>query len=140
MTEINHHYQLTDSEFESQFLNCTMSPEIFSHEAHIRLAWIHIRKYGFQKAEKNISKQLKCYVSSLGASDKYNETVTIAAIKAVKHFIDRSNTQDFSEFIKENNKLVTDFKGLLLSHYSTNIFESDRAKLKYIEPELIPFD
>jgi hypothetical protein len=40
------HFSLTDIEFENQFENGTLKPELFSHEAHVRLAWIHIKKYG----------------------------------------------------------------------------------------------
>jgi hypothetical protein len=35
------HLELTDLEFEANFKNCSLNPDIFSHEAHLRLAWIH---------------------------------------------------------------------------------------------------
>jgi hypothetical protein len=40
------HLDLSDNEFEKQFINCELSPDIFSHEAHLRLAWINIKKMG----------------------------------------------------------------------------------------------
>ena len=43
---IEKHYQLSDEEFEQQFQNCLLSPVLFTHEAHLRLAFIHILKYG----------------------------------------------------------------------------------------------
>jgi len=137
---MQNHFQLTDSEFEQAFANCTLPASLFSHQAHLRLAWIHIKKYGVEKAIKNVTDQIRKYVQSLGAEDKYNETVTIAGVKAVYHFILKSSTTDFSDFIKENKELQDNFKGLLLSHYETNIFESEIAKKRFIEPELIPFD
>jgi len=133
------HYQFTDEEFESQFSNCTLDSSIFNHEAHIRLAWIHINKYGIEQALINLDSQLYSYVCSLGAEDKYNKTVTIAAVKAVYHFMQKSNSNNFKDFILEHPRLKTNFKELLDKHYSIDIFNSDIAKSSFLEPNLLPF-
>ena len=133
------HYQLTNEEFESQFSNCTLDSSIFNHEAHIRLAWIHIDKYGIEQALINVDSQLYSYVCSLGAEDKYNKTVTIAAVKAVYHFMQKSNSNNFKDFILEHPRLKTNFKELLDKHYSIDIFNSDIAKSSFLEPNLLPF-
>lgn len=137
---IKNHLELSDLEFEKQFGDCSLDPTLFTHEAHIRLAWIHITKYGSQQAEENINSQILQYVSKLGAQSKYHATVTIAAVKIVNHFVLQSPANDFAEFVKANDRLITDFKGLLMTHYKTNIFDSAEAKKEYIEPELLPFD
>lgn len=134
------HFELNDVIFEAQFADCTLEPALFSHEAHLRLAWIHLNKYGVDQAIANVCRQIKNYAASLGAPDKYNETVTIAAIRAVYHFMLRSKTDNFQDFIAENPRLKTSFKQLLNSHYSTDIFTSERARREYLEPELLPFD
>jgi hypothetical protein len=134
------HFMLTDSEFENQFGSCALDPAIFSHEAHLRLAWIHISKYGIENAIKNICSQLQNYVKHLGASDKYNETLTIAATRAVYHFMLKSESNSFGSFIEAHPRLKHNFKELMFAHYSTNIFTSERAKKEYLEPELLPFD
>ncbi len=134
------HTILTDDQFESQFSTCELAPELFSHEAHIRLAWIHITRYGIDQAISNIQSQLKAYTRHVGAEDKYNVTVTVAACRAVYHFILKSDATIFHEFIEENERLLTQFKQLMEAHYTTNIFESTQAKEVYLEPELIPFD
>lgn len=134
------HFDVSDDEFEKQFAKCQLNASIFSHEAHIRLAWIHINKYGIDKSIENICTQLKAFTQSLGASDKYNETVTIAAIRAVYHFMLKSNTVSFQDFIDENPRLKTNFKDLLSQHYSIDIFNSELAKSSFLEPELLPFD
>ena len=45
---------LTDDELEQRFENCLIDAALFTHEAHLRLAWIHIEKYGVEKAINNI--------------------------------------------------------------------------------------
>lgn len=134
------HFNLTDQELESQFESCQLDPTLFSHEAHLRLAWIHIHQYGMDQAIKNITTQLMCFVDHLGATDKYNETVTIAAVRAVYHFYLKSSTDRFPAFIAENPRLKTSFRELLGSHYATDIFSSVKARKSYLEPELLPFD
>lgn len=134
------HFELSDSEFEQQFISCELNPAYFSHEAHLRLAWININKYGIKQAEKNIQNQLQRFVESVGAKDKYNTTLTIAAIKAVYHFILQSHSDNFKSFITEFPRLKYNFKELINCHYGFDIYHSNLAKTKYLEPDLIPFE
>lgn len=134
------HFTLTDIEFEKQFQSCSLDPAIFTNEAHLRLAWIHITNYGAGIAVDNIRCQLQNFVDSLGAKNKYNETVTMAAVKAVYHFMLKSKTDNFRDFITENLRLKNSFKELMSFHYQTDIFKSPTAKEKYLMPELLPFD
>ena len=134
------HFELPDSEFEQQFINCELNPEIFTHEAHLRLAWIYIKKYGIEQAETNIPRQLREYVKSVGAENKYNTTLTLAAIKAVYHFILKSDANSFREFIIEFPRLKNNFRELMACHYGVDIYNSQKAKMKFLEPDLLPFD
>jgi hypothetical protein len=133
------HWEITDEEFESQFQACLLDPALFTHEAHVRLGWIHINKYGEEAAIKNVEEQLKAFVAHAGAASKYNQTVTIAAIKAISHFMKRSTSTDFADFIKEFPQLLREFKRLMGVHYSIDIFTSDEAKERWLEPDLLEF-
>ncbi|TYP98761.1 hypothetical protein C7447_10276 [Tenacibaculum adriaticum] len=137
---MKNHYELTETAFETQFKNCELDPSIFSHEAHLRLAWIHITKYGVKQAEENIHNQLLTYVKSLGAEGKYNKTLTIAATKAVYHFIQKSTTTTFEAFVNEFPRLKLNFKELMQHHYGFDIFNSEEAKKEFFEPDLLPFN
>lgn len=134
------HFKLTDFDFEQQFENGAFNPTHFTHEAHLRLAWIHIKKYGIEKAEINIQNQILKFVDLVGAKDKYNMTLTLAAIKAVHHFILQSNADNFIDFIKEFPRLKYNFKELIASHYGFDIYHSKEAKTTFLEPDLLPFD
>lgn len=133
------HFILTDTEFEKQFADCTLDISLFSHEAHLRLAWIHISKYGETKAIENIKNQLQNFVRYFGVSDKYNETLTVAAIKAVKHFMQKKPLPNFYDFITTYPRLKTNFKNIIVQHYGFDIFNSTKAKEKYLEPDLLEF-
>lgn len=140
MVKHSSHFELSDTEFERQFTEGLLDPGLFNHEAHLRLAWLHIHKYGIDAAIKKVCTQLKAYVKALGASDKYNETLTIAAIRAVYHFKLKSETVTFKDFIIENPRLKINFKELMGQHYKTDIFNSVVAKERFLEPELLAFD
>lgn len=133
------HYQWDDNTFEDVFQKGDFPEELFSHEAHLRLAWIHLKKYGAAKAIEHISSQLMSYVAQLGAADKYNHTLTVAAIKAVSHFMGKSESTDFRGFIDEFPRLKHHFKELMNQHYAVDIFTSEKAKREYVEPDLLPF-
>jgi hypothetical protein len=134
------HFSLTDLEFEKQFKECTFDAKLFNHEAHIRLAWIHLNRYGESEAIAKITVQIKAYAESIGEFDIYHETLTVAAIKIVSHFNKKKKCSDFMEFIRNNPRLTSHFKELVNSHYSSDILSSSNAKEVYLEPDRLPFD
>ncbi len=136
---MNTHLNLTNLEFETQLENCTFKPELFSHEAHIRLAWIHVTKYGVEQASINLCKQIKIFDITFDDGTKYNKTITIACVKAVNHFVQKSKSVVFKDFILEFPRLITNFKELLNQHYSFDIYHSKLAKEEFLEPDLLPF-
>ncbi|AXT50679.1 hypothetical protein D1818_07480 [Aquimarina sp. BL5] len=136
---MNHNLDLNDSEFEKQFRDGILAPSLFNHEAHLRLAWIHVSKYGVDTACKEISNQILAYVTQLGETDKFNKTLTIAAVRTVNHFLLKSKSNSFQDFITEFPRLKYNFKDLLDSHYGFDIFNSEKAKTHYVEPDLLPF-
>ncbi len=133
------HRQLSDIEFEEQFESCTLEPTFFTHEAHMRLAWIHIKKYGGPAACENICNQIKRFDIVHDKGEKYNKTVTIAAVKIVQHFMSKSEVATFPEFIELYPRLTKNFMQLVRSHYGTDIFSDPVAKTTYIQPNLLPF-
>ncbi len=133
------HTNLDDATFVKQFEDGTLDPSIFSHEAHMRLAWIHIRKYGTDQACKNICHQILQFDIKNGKGEKFHKTITVAAVKVVNHFLTKSKSETFDDFIKEFPRLKNQFKSLLDYHYGFDIYNSELARDEYIEPDLCPF-
>ena len=44
------HYDLSDTEFLERYLACEFDPQLFDHEAHLRLGWLLIRDHGVEVA------------------------------------------------------------------------------------------
>lgn len=137
---MNDHKEFTDREFEQAFESCTFPAPLFNHEAHLRLAWIHLHKYGEKQAIDHVCTQIRNYAGSLGAHDKYNVTLTIAAVKAVKHFMDKAQSATFLALIAEFPRLKFNFRDLMAAHYGVDIYNSPKAKQEFLEPDLLPFE
>ena len=131
--------ELNDQWFEQQVVDGTLSPASFNHQAHLRLAWLYLNRYGLEQAQSRLCLLLATYAESAGVGDKFNKTLTVAATKAVFHFLQETTSITFEEFIDEFPRLNHAFKTLLRSHYSDDIFLTERAKTEFVEPDLLPF-
>jgi len=136
---VKDHWQYSDEEYEKQFETFRLKPGMFSHEAHLRLAYIHIHKYGAAQAETHMCRQIKGYAESLGVYDKFNQTVTMASVKVMDKFMRHAKSSTFKALLVEFPELLSDFKGILGQHYSYNVFGDPNAKAAFQEPDLLPF-
>jgi hypothetical protein len=136
---MKHHFDLTDDEFEDQFRQLTLDPTLFTHEAHLRLAWMHIKRYGVEDAIENICSQIKQFDVTHGDGTKFHITMTVAAVKIVHHFIRKSKATSFQDFLYEFPRLRSHFKELLDQHYSQKRIFHSKAREQYLEPDLLPF-
>lgn len=108
--------QYTDDEFEHLFETCTLDPALFNHTGHLRLGWIHIKKYGLEKAIKNLCTQIDKFDKTYGDGTKYNEKITIVAAKIMAKHMEITNTDSFEKFIKRNPDLLNNFLHILKSY------------------------
>jgi hypothetical protein len=132
--------QFSDDQFVNSISCCTIDPSLFTHEAHLRLAWIHLRRSGLEGAIEAVEEQITGLVNFLGAGDKYNKTLTIAAVKTVHHFMRKTDADNFPDFIAVFPRLRTHFRELIEAHYSFDIFNAPAAKSGYLEPDLLPYE
>ena len=113
------HRDYSDQEFVRLFSLCELPPGTFTHEAHLRLAWLQLKKFDQQEAEENVIALLKQYVTHVGAEQKFNLQLTIASVRIVGDFMTRSQTSTFQEFLVEFPELKNKFKGLVESRKAT---------------------
>ncbi|UOB17449.1 hypothetical protein [Abyssalbus ytuae] len=133
------HYKFSDSLFLEKFEDCTFPPDLFTHEAHLRLAWINLNKYGTKKAIKNVCDQIERFDKVNGDGTKYNKTITVASIYIMKHFMKQSAANNFETLLKEFPKLKHNFLDLIRAHYEIDIFTEEIAKKQYLRPDKISF-
>lgn len=132
------HYELSDPDFLEHIRSCSLPAALFTHDAHLRLAWLHIRQSGKEKAIDIVKQQIKAFAKHIGA-DLFHETVSVAAVEKVNEYYICSQAECFENFLLENKTLQSDLRAEIQRHYSYDIFESPLAKATYMPPDLYPF-
>lgn len=136
MGQTKTHWLLSDAKMETLFATQKLPTRYFDHEAHLRLAWIHVSQYGAEQAEQNLCQQIKDYAISLGVPEKYNETVTIASVRIIDAYCKASGETTFEGLLACFPELTTNFKEIIARCYSTDVFRSPEAKKAFVEPDL----
>lgn len=131
------HYSLSDRKYIEEFETCKLDPEWFTHEAHLRLAYLYINKFGVKRAAVKLCEGISKFDSIFGSGDKFHRTITVASVGVLYHFMQKSSSADFRSLIKEFPVLIDDFRSLLLSHYSTRLINSSKSKEEYQLPDLL---
>jgi hypothetical protein len=131
---------IDDEAFLIAFRDATLPPAAFTHEAHLWLAWLHLRRSPPDRAIHEVQEQIQRYARHLGALTKYHCTLTVAAMKLVQVRMTTDEGISFDSFIKGHPELMTRFRELVGRHYTDERLASSEARMHYLEPDLIPFD
>lgn len=130
---------MNDVDFLQAFESGKFPPEQFNHRAHIQLAWVYLNSFDEETAILRTCGAIKNFDKLHGDGTKYHTTLTVAAVKVVHHFRQKSKTTTFDDFVAENPRLIVSFKELLLQHYGERLMAHPKGKTAYLEPDLLPF-
>ena len=64
------HYRFSDEVYEEKFKAGKFPPLYFSHEAHLRLAYIHLAKYGLEQSIENMCSQIYDFAIKIWRNDE----------------------------------------------------------------------
>ena len=146
---------MTDDEFLRAFEGCTLDRKEWTHEAHVRMAWLCLTRVEsdedvFERVRSGIKKlnaefvyrqQISCARAPEKAPDPrgldgYHETVTVAFVTVIASRIRPG--EGFTAFRDRNPDLFDRSFPALLRHYSPGRLFSSPAKAEFIEPDLEP--
>src|SRR5262249_52537108 len=114
---------LEDDAFVAEFESCRFPNAQFRHADHIRLAWIYLRRYDYQAAEKRMRRSIREFACHLGADQKYHETITILWMRLVNAALQlTSKPSNFSEFASAHTWLLN--KEAIFEFYSRDLILS----------------
>ncbi|MGB0494900.1 MAG: hypothetical protein ACPGJI_00990 [Kangiellaceae bacterium] len=131
--------QISDNDFIEQFENKTLDPRYFNHIGHLRLAWLYLNTNNLQDAIQTSCFRIKAYATSLGATTKFNTTITSALLEIMNKRMKSTDTGSWELFLQQNRDLVNDALSILSQHYSIELIFSEQARLCFVEPDLSPF-
>ena len=122
-----------DRDFVDAFEACTLPPDLFSHRAHVRLAWLYLREHGLLDTLTRYSSGIRRYAASLGAGAKYHETITWAYLFLIHERMQRAPHPTFDDFAAANEDL---FGPVLERYYSRETLASELARTTFVLPDV----
>jgi hypothetical protein len=126
---------MNDSEFLHHFEKANLPS--FRHYEHIRMAWLYLKRDGWEKGYQQIQQGIKNVAKKHGQIEKYHESITRFWALLVFHCIQEKPELDtFDSFIRAFPFLVD--KASISKHYSNERLFSPEARATWLEPDLIP--
>jgi hypothetical protein len=144
---------MTDDEFLTAFEAAAFTRADWTHEAHIRMAWLYLMRYpapealdrvrnGIQKLNAKIGSttaaqsKMRCITLAPrpGTSTGYHETITVAFVRVIAGRLEKN--EDFATFRKRNPDLFDRSRSVLLRHYTRERLHSPEAQNTFVEPDL----
>ena len=92
------HRLLSDKEFLMKVTDCSLEPAGFTHEAHIRLAWLVMDTHDFEESVDVIAGHIARFDKAHGDGRKFNLAITKEASKLIWDHKSRAVSDSFPEF------------------------------------------
>lgn len=120
----------------------SMDPKLWTHRAHIRMAWNYLRELGKEKAEPVIKESIRRHFEMNPSKNLiYHETITTFYIYLVDLAIKSydANTQDEEDFFEflESFPILTS-RNTIHKYYSSVLLKTDTARKQFVPPDLNP--
>lgn len=133
-----HAKDLEDDAFIQAFEDLSLHPLSFDHEAHVRLAWVYLRKFNLIISIEKYTWGLKKLTRHYGLDGKYHETISWFYMILINERRTLMLATDFASFKKDNPDLFDSKSGVLQQYYSKSILASDFARNTFILPNPVP--
>jgi len=127
---------LDDDAFIATFEQGGFGGDPFPHEAHLRMAWLYVTRFGAAAAVDRAAEGIRVQAKSKGQASLYHDTMTHAWVYLVAEAGARSPSVGFTEFLTRNPQLRD--RTLLLEYYSPDVLSSAEARMGWIAPDLAP--
>lgn len=132
---------VSDADLLEQFEACTLPAHLWTHRAHVRVAYLYLERHDFDEAMRRLRVGLKRFNPKNLPETRttgYNETMT----RAFLQIVDTMKTVCGRDF--ETSEAFCDAHPQLLSKHILRLFYSPTrcvhpdAKASFVEPDLAP--
>lgn len=128
-----------DKEFIAAVVECTLDPSLFTHRAHLRLAYTYLKSHDLRQAADLTCSAIRNFDRKVGDGSKYHHTLTMASVRVVDHFLRKCPDCDFETLLSTYPRLLQNFRFLIDQHYSRSVWNNPVAKEFFAEPDLQAF-
>lgn len=130
---------MTDVEFLKAFESCCLPEDQWTHESHVRMAWLYLQRMPLPLATRVVRDGIKRFNASLKKSLSYHETITQAFLHLISDRIQNGHgEQSFERFCVQNPDLLDRKMTVLLMHYQKETLFSQMARETFVSPDLSP--
>lgn len=130
---------MSNDEFLIAFRTCTLPAAEWTHEAHLRMAWLVLKRANYEDALDEIRAGITRFNDRvLKKVLAYHETITVAFTRLIAvGMSDLPNDHTFGQFKVSFPDFFDNKLSALLKHYNRETLFSDEARARYIEPDLV---
>jgi len=122
---------MTDEDFLAALENGSLPPDQFDHSAHVRAAWLCLRREGFAGGMARFRAALHAFATRHNAPEKYHETVTVASLALIHERLHgASDGEDWSGFAARNADLFR--RDILQRYYRPETLASPKARAVFV--------
>lgn len=131
---------MTNSAFLEAFDNCTLPAAAWTHEAHIRMAWLMLDRWQHDKALTAIRRGIIRYNDKvLKKHGGYHETITVVFTRLIAWGrMTLPVDHQFADFKAAFPLLFDNKLTALYRYYRRDTLMSDLARSRFIEPDMEP--
>jgi len=128
----------TDEQFLADFQQLRLSPEQFTHHAHVRVAWLHLQRYELDEAIAHTGRGIEALATHFGTAGKFHWTITAALLHLMHSHGAADRALSWDDFRARVPDLLGNARALLARHYSDALLASDAARQSIVAPDLAP--
>ena len=132
---------MDDRTFLRQFEDCTFPHDQWNHRAHIKVAYLYLRRFPLGEAIDRMRSGIQTYNAANnvpeGPNTGYHETITQAWMRIIGATINECGSSGSADSFCDEQPHLLD-KRLLLRFYSRDRILSPEGKAGFIEPDLEP--
>ena len=135
---------MDDRTFLEQFEDCTFPFDQWTHRAHVKVAYLYLRRFSLEEAISKMRQGIGRYNAANdvpeGPDSGYNETTTQACLRIIHAVMSEYEsvfpTETADEFCDTHPQLLS--KHILRFFYSPDQRMHPEAKTTFVEPDLAP--
>ncbi|VTT97462.1 Uncharacterized protein OS=Planctomyces maris DSM 8797 GN=PM8797T_09849 PE=4 SV=1 [Gemmataceae bacterium] len=140
---------MTDKQFLSAFESATLERAEWTHEAHVRLAWLYLSKYpvadALEKVRGGIRRLNQAFASAGAAPCRpvdaqnppgYHDTITVAFVRVIAGRLGAG--EKYEAFRERNADLFDRSLSAIRKHYTKKVLFSAKARKGFVEANRAP--
>lgn len=128
---------MTDTEFLVAFEATTLPREAWTHEAHVRMAYLYLREMGLDRALPVVCEGIRHYNASQGNHTGYHDTITVAFLHLIANCLSAEDGLVTWDVFRDAHPDLMQ-RRVLLYYYSGPLLFSEEARAGFVKPDLAP--